>query len=224
MEEIEALKNGHGKRVVEDFGSATMNGETIWVEFEDEFSSKLVNGEIPVVSITANALGAEIAVIEKTSNGFRVRKIGTNPLSFDWFAKAKIKSISVAKETGNTSISESVKNQLHLPQSVKDQVKMFDVYEAETQARLKIESEEDQKNHELPIEEADNPDEFDEVPSVNNDDPALNGTEAPIEEKEVEAADEFETPEETIRKENMQPKAKADKAIEPSKQQSPRRN
>lgn len=110
MELIEEIREGKGVRKINDFGSSSMSGESVWVDFDPEFTAQLTQGEIPIVQITPNALGAEVAVTEKTSAGFRIEKIGTNPLSFDWTAFAKV----MTPAESNQNIPQEVLNQLRV--------------------------------------------------------------------------------------------------------------
>ena len=124
-EDIKRLKNGQGSTKISDFGSNTLNGETAWVAFDSEFAAQLANGEIPVVTITPNELGAEMAVIEKTNQGFRVRKVGTNPLNFDWMAMAKVQATPKTDKT----IPTEMMSQIVVDESKKTQIRAY--YEKE---------------------------------------------------------------------------------------------
>ena len=135
-EEIKALKEGRGKTKINDFGSARMTENSLWVAFDTQFSTQLVNGEIPVVLVTVGALGAEVAVTEKTSQGFRIEKVGTNPLNFDWSASAKIKA-APASDVGSDQLPEAVLNQLVVPQAMKEKSKMIPEADRRIKADLK---------------------------------------------------------------------------------------
>ncbi len=135
LKQIDDIKAGYGLPKISDFGSVNMNGESIWVEFDPSFSSQLVNGEVPVVMLTPNALGAEIAVTEKTSVGFRVEKIGANPLSFDWTANAKLNQKAPANND-RPDIPQDVLEKLVVSQFAKDQAKLIGERHRAKRARI----------------------------------------------------------------------------------------
>ena len=139
LKQIDDIKNGVGMTKINDFGSVNMNGESVWVEFDPAFSSKLVNGEIPVVMLTPNALGAEIAVTEKTSTGFRVEKIGANPLSFDWTANAKLNVKTTPEGNDRPDIPQDVLEKLVVSQFAKDQAKLIGERDLAKKARFEAE-------------------------------------------------------------------------------------
>ena len=127
-DEIKELKSGKGATQISDFGSNRIEGEMIWVSFDTEFSSQLTEGEVPVVTVTPNELGAEMAVIEKTREGFRVRKVGTNPLNFDWMAMAKLNQ-QERKNRSPETISPELMDQIIVDESKKAQIRAY--YEKE---------------------------------------------------------------------------------------------
>jgi len=139
LEQIDDIKNGVGMTKINDFGSVNMDGESVWVEFDPAFSSKLVNGEVPVVMLTPNALGAEIAVTEKTSAGFRVEKIGANPLSFDWIANAKLNVKTSPEGNDRPDIPQDVLEKLVVSQFAKDQAKLIGERDLAKKARFEAE-------------------------------------------------------------------------------------
>jgi len=74
-----------------DFGMSSMQTDEMWVNFSEEFLSKLPHDEIPVVTVTPNCPSVVLCITETTSKGFRV--VGTSGnddgFSFNWIAAAK---------------------------------------------------------------------------------------------------------------------------------------
>ena len=126
-EDIKALKEGRGQSKITDFGSTVITEETLWVDFDPEFSSQLTNGELPVVNITAHEMGAELALVEKTAKGFRVKRLGTQPLGIEWIANAKVRSVAqvVANDASNGSVPQDIMDQLVVPQAAKDKIALI---------------------------------------------------------------------------------------------------
>ncbi len=126
-EDIKALKEGRGLSKISDFGSTVITEETLWVDFDPEFSSLLTNGELPVVNITAHEMGAELALVEKTALGFRVKRLGTQPLGIEWIANAKVRSAAqvAGQDAVGGSIPQDMMNQLAVPQAAKDKIALI---------------------------------------------------------------------------------------------------
>ena len=113
INEIEKLKNA--SRVVQDFGSAKLNTQELWIYFNEDF-----NDQIPVVTLTSNNSSVILSVSEKTSKGFRViASEANNDLSLDWIAIAKINNQNTSQ---NNSIESSLMNKLEVPVQTKNQI------------------------------------------------------------------------------------------------------
>ncbi len=81
-----------------DFGSETINGNEITVNFTDEFKMKLQGN--PVVTVTSLEADAQFYISAITSNGFTVKTKGaTNGGAFTWMAMAKIKEEALQLKT-----------------------------------------------------------------------------------------------------------------------------
>ncbi|MBI1289394.1 MAG: hypothetical protein GC178_17645 [Flavobacteriales bacterium] len=168
-EDIKALKEGRGQNKISDFGSGTVDGESLWVDFDPSFIEQLSSGQVPVVSVTPNALGAEMAVVEKNANGFRVRKVGSNPLDFDWIAMAKVNNKPAAqKEQLPEIIPQNMLDQLIVPQSAKEKSKLIPA--ADKMIHERLEATPDAPTHDTSIEG-----EFDMNSNAGSSSPKANG-------------------------------------------------
>ncbi|MBI1287558.1 MAG: hypothetical protein GC178_08250 [Flavobacteriales bacterium] len=127
MEQIEAMQKGYGTIKINDFGSSTMSSETLWVEYDSEFISQMKNGEIPTVQITPNSMNVEFAVVEKNTNGFRIKKSGNGSLSFDWFAAVKL-TVPKTNEASE-KISPELMSNLVIPEGIKAKTRDLSVNE-----------------------------------------------------------------------------------------------
>jgi len=76
------------KEKIFDFGSIDVEKKDIWINYSDEFKNKLQSIK-PVLTITPISPDAEVRVIEKTSNGFRISSSKTG-FELDWSAMAKV--------------------------------------------------------------------------------------------------------------------------------------
>jgi len=121
-EEIKNLKNGVGLTRINDFGSIQMSGESFWVTFDPSFSNQLTNGEVPVITLTAGALGKDIAVVDKSNIGFRIVKQGSEALAVDWMAMAKV---SADTETTPLKVPKDLMSQLRVDESRKAPIKAY---------------------------------------------------------------------------------------------------
>jgi hypothetical protein len=119
MEEIEKIKSGGQSTKINDFGSATIDSEYLWIEYEHDFVSQLKDGQLPVVSITAFESESSIVLVEKSTSGFRIRKTGIGSLTFDWVAFAKINAPASVTESINSNIPMQVMDGLVVPESKK---------------------------------------------------------------------------------------------------------
>ncbi len=89
--------NGDLKRKINitDFGSEKMNGNSLWVDFQDEFKKRLGNG-VPVITVTAiGDSDVHYYISEKTQEGFMVNCNEPTSGSFDWQAMARVKTKSL---------------------------------------------------------------------------------------------------------------------------------
>ena len=113
--EIERLKD-RGTAIT-DFGSERLSSASIWIEYDSDFSSIIEAGRLPAISITSNKFGVELIVTEKSGSGFRVAQQGSDIVSFDWLATAKVDRIPSVKrdleaERLNNEKVEAMKNRL----------------------------------------------------------------------------------------------------------------
>lgn len=122
--EIKEIKQvlGLGKNItVSDFGSSSLSGTELRIDFSEEFSKKINSGVIPVVAVTSSDPAVTLSVTEKTSTGFKI--VSSKPvqtLAFDWIAMAKIQLDSqINTEDKFNSISPDLKNKLVVPEHTK---------------------------------------------------------------------------------------------------------
>lgn len=75
---------------INDFGTVTLNGQSIQVNFNSEYSQKL-NGALPVIQITLQDFtDAQIIVTNKTDKGFTIQSNkSVQNVKIDWTAFAK---------------------------------------------------------------------------------------------------------------------------------------
>ncbi|MBI4618423.1 MAG: hypothetical protein HY720_32800 [Planctomycetes bacterium] len=79
------------EKTLSRFGVATVQGEETWVAFPKEFAKRLSYGVVPVVTVTPNRRGVELAVVRKDSTGFLVTAgPGSSGCTFDWIAMADV--------------------------------------------------------------------------------------------------------------------------------------
>jgi hypothetical protein len=126
--EIKEIKNylGMGQTAnVSDFGSITVNGSEMQVNFSDDFAKKITSENLPVVTVTSNNPFVTLSVTEKTSRGFKVvASAAVSNLSIDWIAMAKVKtenSFESAK-TNSSQISPFLMERLRVPDATKSMI------------------------------------------------------------------------------------------------------
>ena len=110
---------------VSDFGNASVNGSETWVNFSEEFSKKLNNGSLPVITVTSNNSSVTLSVTEKTSKGFKVvSSTAVSNLSIDWIAMAKVKTESSfdPAKSSVSNISPFLMDRLRVPESTKSMI------------------------------------------------------------------------------------------------------
>jgi hypothetical protein len=89
-----------------DFGSETINGNEITVNFTNDFKMKLQGN--PVVTVTSLDADAQFYISSITSNGFTVKtKTATNGAAFTWMVMAKIKEEALQLKT-NANYTEAM--------------------------------------------------------------------------------------------------------------------
>jgi len=92
---LEELKKALGVNVstnIQDFGSIKMNATTeIWISFNEEFTSSLKDGQLPIVTLTTNHPNVKAYITAQTKDGFKVFVEAGNieDVTFDWMAIAK---------------------------------------------------------------------------------------------------------------------------------------
>jgi len=108
-----------------DFGSARISQESVWVNYSPEFAAQLLEHKVvPSVTVTASVLGADIAVVDKSSQGFKVKHSGPAVVDFDWMAMAKV-PVSQTNERTALPVSEDVKKYLVIEDSVKEKARKY---------------------------------------------------------------------------------------------------
>ncbi len=108
------------KQTISDFGIVEMNSSEIWIEFNDEFSSKLDDDNTPTVTLTANRPDANIYISEQNDKGFKiVVKGNTENLKINWIAMAKIGTQNDATDF-EQKISPEIYRQLRVPEKIKE--------------------------------------------------------------------------------------------------------
>lgn len=108
-----------------DFGTAQMLTEKVWITFSHEFATAL-DGIVPLVNVTPTSMNTGYFVSRITAQGFEVS--ANTPFSFNWNA------INPASEGSNTAkmlaqIDESLRSQLEVSESVKARIR--DHYDSE---------------------------------------------------------------------------------------------
>jgi hypothetical protein len=121
-EEIKKIKQGVGLSKISDFGVSTAESEFTWVNFDASFAEQLGDQTIPVITVTPHSLGADLAIVERNSDGFRIRKSGVESISFDWIAMAKVPTET---STEKPEISEELRRNLEVNESDKARIKQY---------------------------------------------------------------------------------------------------
>ncbi|MEI6767051.1 MAG: hypothetical protein WCM76_15575, partial [Bacteroidota bacterium] len=94
------VKNENTAKQFTDYGSASINGSEIWIDFSNDFSSAISGSNAAVITITPNNPGVTLYVSDKTSGGFRVKSTtGNISCSFDWIAMGKSASVTSTNDT-----------------------------------------------------------------------------------------------------------------------------
>jgi hypothetical protein len=84
-----------------DFGSETINGNEVTVNFTDDFKMKLQGN--PIVTVTSLDADAQFYISSINSNGFTVKtKTASTGAAFTWMAMAKIKEAALQLKTNST--------------------------------------------------------------------------------------------------------------------------
>lgn len=123
IQELQRQLGLAGSRKVSDFGSETMSLTEMWVPFAPEFAD-LLNGAVPVVTVTADEPGVSLSVTKKDARGFKVVTSGTRlGFHFDWIAMARVAG-KAAQEPVAASVPVSLRNQLHLPDATRATVEL----------------------------------------------------------------------------------------------------
>ena len=108
------------KQTISDFGIVEMNSNEKWVNFNDDFSSKLSDNNTPTVTLTANKPDVTLYISEQTNKGFKIVVEG-NPenLKINWIAMAKV---DAQNEQSNfqQKISPEIYQKLRVPQKIKE--------------------------------------------------------------------------------------------------------
>ncbi len=109
------------KETVNDFGIVKMQTNEIWVSFDNKFSSKLKNENIPTVTLTTNSPNAKVYISEQNNTGFRIITDNTENLMINWIAMAKVD----VENTQNfeDEISPELYQQLRVPADIKLEAK-----------------------------------------------------------------------------------------------------
>jgi len=103
----------HGQ--VSDFGTASMQGNEIRIEYSAQFK-QLSLQNVPVVSITPTTPGARFYIKSQDRNGFTL--VSENgPMSFNWMAVAR-----VAEKKNNNQIPADVLAQIRIDETKKKQM------------------------------------------------------------------------------------------------------
>lgn len=130
----EAIGYANPTKTIQDFGSASMNGNETTVTFSPEFIAQL-QGATPVISITPTS-EATFFVTEKTAKGFKVKLLsgtaGAN--SFDYMALAKVANADVPQKN-NEQVDPELMRSLKIDQQTKSTVRHF--WEVEVPERNK---------------------------------------------------------------------------------------
>lgn len=89
-----------------DFGTETINGNEISINFSNDFKIKLQGN--PVVTVTSLDADAQFYISSINGNGFTVKtKTATNSASFTWMAMAKVKEEVIQLKT-NANYTEAM--------------------------------------------------------------------------------------------------------------------
>jgi len=125
--EIQEIKNVLGMNKVtsiSDFGSSKIKGSEIWIDFSDDFRSKISNDNIPTVTVTPINSNASLYITEITSQGFNVKNGSLNQInvSLNWIAMTKVetKGNTPSEIEPGVSLSPDIQRQLKVPGSTKN--------------------------------------------------------------------------------------------------------
>ncbi len=116
------LDNTSNNKTIQDFGTSVLTGTEKWISFSSDFSQKISETNLPVITVTSNNPSVQISVIEKSKNGFKIKTLSSvSNVSFDWIAMAKIQANPLKKSQDNTEfhIQPSLYNRLRIPDSEK---------------------------------------------------------------------------------------------------------
>lgn len=108
-------------QTISDFGISFINGNSVWVNYSEEFTGKLSDGNVPVVTITPLSQTASLYISEQTDKGFRVSSSSSANCNFNWIAVSKItysQEIQVV-----TDINPELYRQLRVSEATKSYVK-----------------------------------------------------------------------------------------------------
>jgi hypothetical protein len=118
----EIIGDSENNQKINDFGSVILNGTKVFVEYDEAFSIKLNKNTIPVITLTSNDPSVQLAILEKTENGFFIQssKDVTN-LNVDYIVFAKVNKNEKQKEL----VSQEILNGLKVDESNKQQIKNY---------------------------------------------------------------------------------------------------
>lgn len=111
------------KTTISDFGSTSISGNEIWVNFSEEFSAQLNDNLLPVINITAYLSNNQLYISEKSKYGFKVRSEVSTNCSFDWIAMAKTEIENTVLPESN--ISKDLLLQIRVPENSKKRMQDF---------------------------------------------------------------------------------------------------
>ncbi len=111
------------QKKISDFGSNKMSGTEMWIDFSDDFSSKLSGNNIPIVTITSNNPNINLSITKKTNKGFKIEASqSVANLSVDWIAMAKV-DVDNNNLTKEEIIAYKKKHNLLVPEEEKQKMK-----------------------------------------------------------------------------------------------------
>ena len=120
VEEIKSsVSNGNGLKKINEFGSATINGTSMVVNLPIEFI-EMLNGEVPIIMLTASDPEIIVSVTKKSTNSFTITTSkSVSNLNVDWSAYAKV---SYQHQVLGSKL-EDVKGQLYTEDSEEEYIR-----------------------------------------------------------------------------------------------------
>ncbi len=105
---------------ISDFGIVDCKSGETWVNFGNDFASKLSKSDIPTVILTTNNPVAKVYISKQNSKGFliQVESIDNKEIMVNWIAMAK-----VSVDNADNGIPPDKYSKLVVPQDIKVQIK-----------------------------------------------------------------------------------------------------